>query len=448
MKSLNIKQVLSQEQLGLEPVPIVKQVGGLWPLFKIYSNFFINPGTLVTSGVMAMAGLSFFSVVGIHLLSTLLGMMPFLLLSLAGVKYGIPGQVVCRVVFGIRGSRWITSILRLLCSIYWFAFQTAAGSLAIEAILRNCFEIVIPLWSISLVFALFQGAVAVVGYDSLKWLSGVSFPAKLVIFAVLIGFVMAEGGAGASPSVVIHKDGLFWDWALALVWINTLISSFFTIMTDASDFTRYTRSAGALIVGSLSGALVGTVLASSFGVYAVIAGGLQSINPFETVTRLDPGVLILILMATVIFLDNWSINVINLYTGGLCLCNMFSGLGRPKATLIVAIVAALLTCIPELISGYVDHMAAIGTLFAPIAGALLAWYFLQFQRVDVQALYDEQGIYWYFHGFNRFTCLLIPISFIVGFFIPEGWLPGVFLMVLSLLLSMCHFHGQSQSKNP
>ncbi len=97
------------EQYGLQPVPHSQQVGGAWPLFNIYSNLFINPGTLITSGMMVTAGLSFSSAVAIQLVSVLIGMIPFLLFSQAGVRYGIPGQVLCRAVFGIRGARWITS---------------------------------------------------------------------------------------------------------------------------------------------------------------------------------------------------------------------------------------------------------------------------------------------------------------------------------------------------
>ncbi len=218
---ISVSQPRICEQYGLQPVPHRHQVGGAWPLFNIYSNLFINPGTLITSGMMVTGGLSFISTVAIQVVSVLIGMIPFLLFSQAGVRYGIPGQVLCRAVFGVRGARWITSLLRLLCSIYWFAFQTAAGSLAIEAILRNCFQLHVPLWLISLVFAFFQGGVAIVGYHYLKWLSVFSFPAKLLLFITLILFLLNAGGSDAAPEVVIFREGLHWPWALAALWFNT-----------------------------------------------------------------------------------------------------------------------------------------------------------------------------------------------------------------------------------
>ncbi|WP_419835141.1 purine-cytosine permease family protein [Endozoicomonas atrinae] len=433
-ESISIAQPRFCEQYGLQPVPDAQRTGGAWPLFNIYSNLFINPGTLITSGMMVTAGLSFYAAVTIQLVSVFIGMIPFLLFSQAGVRYGIPGQVFCRAVFGIRGARWMTSLLRLLCSIYWFAFQTAAGALAIEAILRNCFQLQVALWELSLVFALFQGAVAIVGYHYLKWLSVVSFPVKLLVFTVLMLFLLKTGGRDAAPETVIFMEGLHWSWPLAVLWFNTIVSTSFTCVTDASDFTRYTRSGKSLLIGTISGSLVGTLIAASFGAYAVIAGGANNINPFETITQLQPNVLIILLVALVVFLDNWTINVINLYTGGLSLCNAFEKIGRFKATVIVTLVAGLLSCFPEIISDYVHHMGTIGTLFAPITGTMLVWYFYQFKRINIPSLYQNEGAYWYFHGFNLFACLLIPIAFFVGRYLPLFWMPAVFLMFTTAFL--------------
>ena len=431
---ISVSQPRICEQYGLQPVPHRHQVGGAWPLFNIYSNLFINPGTLITSGMMVTGGLSFISTVAIQVVSVLIGMIPFLLFSQAGVRYGIPGQVLCRAVFGVRGARWITSLLRLLCSIYWFAFQTAAGSLAIEAILRNCFQLHVPLWLISLVFAFFQGGVAIVGYHYLKWLSVFSFPAKLLLFITLILFLLNAGGSDAAPEVVIFREGLHWSWALAALWFNTIVSTSFTCVTDASDFTRYTRSERSLLIGTISGSLVGTLVAASFGAYAVIAGGAGNINPFETITQLQPNVLIIFMVALVIFLDNWTINVINLYTGGLSLCNAFEKIGRFRATIVVTLLAGLLSCFPEVISGYVHHMGAIGTLFAPITGTMLVWYCYQFKSLDVSYLYENDGTYWYYQGFNVFACLLVPLAFFAGFWIPEFCMPAVLLLFFTAFL--------------
>ncbi len=422
------------ESFGLQPVPVQLRQGGIWPLFNIFSNLFINPGTLITSGMMVMAGLSFQATVLLQVFSVMLGMIPFLLFARAGVLYGIPGQVLCRAVFGLRGSQWLTSILRLLCSIYWFAFQTAAGSLAIEAILRNCFQLFLPLWVISLSFALFQGVIAIVGYSWLKGISVFSFPLKLVCFLTLIVFLHSHGGDKASFNAVLQWPGYHWHWPLIATWLNTIVSTCFTCVTDASDFSRYTRSERSLWVGALTGSLVGIIIGALFGAYAVVAGGAVSINPFETIAQLQPGGLVLLLIVLVIFLDNWTINVINLYTGGLSLCNSVEWLGRFWATVIVVLAASVLTCFPFLINKYSEVMGGIGAFFAPITGVMLVWHYYEFSRLDLAALYLKNGTYWYRSGFNWVACLLAPAGLLLSFFLPVTVLPALLIMFFSSLI--------------
>ncbi len=85
------------------------------------------------------------------------------------------------MAFGLRGSRWIPSLLRTVASIYWFAFQTIARALGITAVARQLWDVSLNLALVSVVFAIFQVLVATVGYGSLKVLSRVAFPLKLAI---------------------------------------------------------------------------------------------------------------------------------------------------------------------------------------------------------------------------------------------------------------------------
>ncbi|WP_263080958.1 cytosine permease [Endozoicomonas sp. Mp262] len=422
------------EGYGLQPIPRESRTGGIWPLFNIFCNYFINPGTLLTSGMMVVAGLSFQATVIIQIIAAMTGTLPLVLFSRAGVRYGIPGQVFCRAVFGIRGSQWITSTLRLLCSIYWFAFQTAAGAMAIEAILRNCFEMNIPLWSVSLAFAIFQGVIAIIGYHYLKWLSVYTFPIKLITFIFLIVFIINHGGSAASPAAVLQWPGIHWSWILTATWFNTIFGSCLSIVTDASDFSRYTRSQRELCLGLLSGCITGITVGSIFGAYAVIAGGGSNINPFETISVLQPDALIILLIALVVFLDNWTINVINLYTGGLSLCNTWEKLGRVWATVLVTLIASILSCFPEMINSYTHIMGAVGALFAPITGVMLVWYFYQFKQIQLPGLYQKGGCYWYNGGFNGLPCLLIPMGFLLQPFLPIVFLPTLLIMSFSGLV--------------
>ena len=53
-------------------------------------------------------------------------------MATVGVDYGLPGQVSTRMVYGVRGAKWVPSFLRTIASTYWFAYQTVDGSLYTE----------------------------------------------------------------------------------------------------------------------------------------------------------------------------------------------------------------------------------------------------------------------------------------------------------------------------
>jgi NCS1 family nucleobase:cation symporter-1 len=109
----------------------------------------------------------------------------------------------------------------------------------------------------------------------------------------------------------------------------------------------------------------------------------------------------LLVLLVVIALDEITINVMNLYTGGLSLSNLFEGPGRFWNTLFVGIVSTFLSAFPVLLDRLVPLTTALGNLFAPLAGVLLFHYlFVAHMRIDVPALFDPKGIYHYWHGVN------------------------------------------------
>ena len=62
--------------------------------------------------------------------------------GVAGAKYGLPFPVLVRAAFGYRGAQ-IPVMLRAFVAIFWFAVQSYAGSLAINAL----FGVFIPGWA-------------------------------------------------------------------------------------------------------------------------------------------------------------------------------------------------------------------------------------------------------------------------------------------------------------
>ncbi len=98
-----------------------------------------------------------------------------------GHTYGIPFTVQLRSSFGTTGVK-IPGILRGLPAIVWFGFQSWVGAGAIN----SCMNILFGVSNLPVVYALFtllQVALAIKGFEGIKWLENISC---VFIIAILV----------------------------------------------------------------------------------------------------------------------------------------------------------------------------------------------------------------------------------------------------------------------
>jgi NCS1 family nucleobase:cation symporter-1 len=63
---------------------------------------------------------------------------------------------------------------------------------------------------------------------------------------------------------------------------------------------------------------------------------------------------------------------------------------------------------------YENFLFFIGAMFMPLFGVVLSDYFIVRQRLlDIDALYQADGHYWYFKGFNIIALLSWGVGFVV-----------------------------------
>ena len=414
---------------GTRAVPETARSCGVYSVFVIMINFLINPASIITAAMGVAGGLPFLTVVLVQTISVMLSMLAFLVMARIGVDYGLTGQMACRAALGVRGGRWITSPLRALCSIYWFAFQTLAGSLAIQAIVAFFPGWQVGLIQVSLVFALLQVLVACIGYHWLRGLFYWALPLKLtsLVAIVIMLLPLAQQNEVDWPRTDIQQH-----WLLLMVWFNAIFGGMLTMITDAADMMRYINSRRALRGGVLTGSFAGIVLGAGFGAWVMtVVGGNDAGQLFQSMLDARPGAGMAMAILALIVMDNWTINVINLYTGGLSLCHTLEPSSRFKCTLLVSIPAVLLSCFPEVIDQYLQIMEKAGLLFAAIAGVLLVDYIRRCWVINVSALYQNNGEYWYQQGVNITALLIITVATLVAAVIPPGWPAPVLALLLA-----------------
>src|SRR5277367_5668647 len=211
------------EGYAIEPIPDrLKTVR--WPdLFLLVSNFLINPSTILIGGLAVASGLSFWATILSSTLGIVVAFAAYIVMATVGVDYGITGQVACRMVFGIRGAKWLPSVMRTIASAYWFAMQTIVGATVIVAIAHQWTGGRYSVVRAGLILASVQVLLALVGYQWLKLISRFTLPVK-VAGIVYLFFVLAHGpGANYRPTAVFHfhaQNG--WAYLVAAVWLNSM----------------------------------------------------------------------------------------------------------------------------------------------------------------------------------------------------------------------------------
>lgn len=414
------------EQFGIEPVPFELKTVRWYDILSIIFGFALNPGSILVGGLAVVSGLSFIGAVGAIASGVLLATVAYTIMATVGVDYGLPGQVSTRMVYGLRGAKWVPSFLRTIASTYWFAYQTVAGSLAVVAILDRWTGTPHSLVMVSITFAILQAVVAIIGYGSLKHLSRSALPFKIVILSYVVWLMATSGLPHFSLSEVLAYPGNpeKANWLLFVTWMNVTAAGSLTMVTDSADFCRYTRGRLDMWLGTLIGKVGGGCFAALLGAYGAAATLGKTANVFEIASGLSTSWFALLMFLIVIALDNWTINVLNLYTGGLSLSNMFERLGRFWTTVIISLLGIALSATPDVVKGYTTYVGMLGNVFSPIAGVLIADYlFVKRMQIDLVGLFEANGPYWYWKGVNPVAVIWTLLGFLAYMFvIPQEWI--------------------------
>src|SRR6202453_1730879 len=167
------------EGYAIEPIPVELKTVRWLDLFLLVSNFLVNPSTILIGGLAVASGLSFWAAILCSTLGIVIAFSAYIIMATVGVDYGITGQVACRMVFGIRGAKWLPSVMRTIASAYWFAMETIVGDTVIVAIRHQWTGGDYSVVRTGMVLAALQVLIALIGYEWLKLISRFSLPVKV-----------------------------------------------------------------------------------------------------------------------------------------------------------------------------------------------------------------------------------------------------------------------------
>src|SRR5213593_37242 len=117
----------------LAPIPPDKRSWGTYNYASLWVAMSVCiPTYMLASGLIA-GGMSWIQAVLTILLGNIIVLIPMLLNSHAGTRYGIPFPVFARAFYGVRGAN-LAALLRAFIACGWFGIQTWVGGQAIYVI--------------------------------------------------------------------------------------------------------------------------------------------------------------------------------------------------------------------------------------------------------------------------------------------------------------------------
>jgi NCS1 family nucleobase:cation symporter-1 len=378
------------------------------------------PTYMLASGLMA-SGMNWWQAVVTILLGNTIVLVPILLNSHPGTKYGIPFPVFARASYGTVGSN-LPALMRAAVACGWFGIQSWIGGEA----LYTFFTAIVPGWpallgagfgghttTAWLSFLLFWGINIYIicrGMNLLRAVENWAAPFVLVMTAALLVWAVREAH-GLGP--LVARPGKFATLREFLpVFVPSLtamIGYWATLSLNMPDFTRFGRSQREQIVGQVAALPTTMSVFAAMGVLITSATEIiygQAIwDPVQLVGKFQAPVVVAISMFTAV-VATLAVNIAaNVVSPANDFANAFPRWIRFRTGGIITGVLGILMQPWRLLadpSGYIfawllGYSGGLGS----IAGVLIADYWLvRCRRLRLADLYLVHGAYRYAGGWN------------------------------------------------
>ena len=456
MSTVAIDTTLINDDLA--PTTPAHRTWSTYNYIALWFSMSMEVTTYQLASSLIAAGMDWKQAVGTVLAGNLIVLVPMLLNAHAGAKYGIPFPVFIRASFGVRGAN-IPSLMRAGVACGWFGIQSWIGGSAIHSMLLIIWpaltQVDWSLWACFLGFWLLNMIVVWRGVESIRFLQGFAAPFMFLMAVVLIVFVRIKAGSFgtmlATPSR-FHTWHTFWP--VFIPALTAMVGYWATLALNIPDFTRYSKSQGAQIIGQGFGLPVAMTLYTFVGIAvtsaSVVIFGEPIWNPITLLGRFhQPVVAFFALIAILVATLNVNIGA-NVVSPSNDFSNLYPRLisyrtgGMITGLLGLAMRPWKLMATPDKYLGWLTGYAG---LMGPIAGIMVTDYiFIRGTRLDLASLYHAEGIYHYAKGINPRAILALVIGVLIaliGLAIPSlrflydySWFVGFFISGVAYAILM------------
>jgi nucleobase:cation symporter-1, NCS1 family len=419
----------------LAPVDANRRTWGAYNYAALWVSMSVNILTYMLAASLIQGGMNWKQAVATVFLGNTIVLIPMLLNSHPGARYGVPFPVLARASFGVLGANF-AAVLRALVACGWFGIQTWIGGEAISTLIA----VLAPSWGhyphstaiCFLAFWLINLAVILKGIEYIRFLQGISAPVLLGVGLLLLAWAYrSAGGFGPMLSAKSRFSNTTDLLKFLIPALNATVGFWATVSLNIPDFTRFARSQRQQAIGQALALPATMTLYSLIGILVtsatVVIYGTAIWDPVQLLSRFHSPVAVVISLVAILLATlnvNIGANVVspandfsNLWprkisfrTGGVMTC--FMGM--------VLMPWKLLEGYKTLIFGWLGGYAAF---LGPVAGIMICDYFIIRRRVlIVEDLYLRGRTYEYSRGFNWLAVIALALgagSALIGLVVPS-----------------------------
>ena len=397
-------------------------------------------------------------------------------------KYGLPFPVILRSSFGVAGARYI-GMLRGIVGLFMFGVQTFFISKSIGYLIRififNINDDILE----SEMFLVF-----VMGMDIIDWLSfifaltvqlylfkqGQNFIKYIlnfsawIVYTGLAVFVIVLAGENTKEIISVFKlsvsteNLISKENLLALISLTGTLFAFFSIVIlNIGDFSRYVKNSSENLRGNLS-LIINIIIFSFASVFIVLGADIVMAkkmleveqlltNPTDIIGKIDNSFLTVIAILFILVASASSNMIANYIPTQNSLLNFFpKSLDKSSSGLLIIIFGLIFggLWLPILSqSGALSIIDTIGSFFGPIAGIIIAdYYIIKNQNYISKDIFSnlKSGTYFYSNGWQIKGLYAMMIGFIFAastiwnvelrFLQSFAWLIGAFVSYITYYL--------------
>ena len=427
----------------LAPVDPERRTWTWWHIASLWIGMAICIPTYTLASSLVDRGWSWQAAVLSVVVGNLVVLVPMILNSHAGTKYGIPFPVLARSAFGVIGAN-VPALLRAIVACGWFGIQTWIGGWAIFKLLEVLWPGIATLPQIfpgwvglgtgeAICFMLFWAInvwIVLRGMESIKLLETWGSPFLLAIGIALLAWAFVRAGgwaplltdnaagaaAGAAGGTAVGSAGRS---AVIGAGLTSAVAFWGTMALSIPDFSRFARSQRDQALGQAVGLPITMALFAFIGAVVtnatVVIFGTRISDPVSLLARVGGPFVVAIAMlglSIATLTTNIAANVVSP-------ANDFSNLAphriRFKTGALITAAIGILMMPWKLYNDAAAYIFAwligYGVLLGPIAGIMIVDYFVIRDRsLDVDDLYRRGGTYEYHNGVNWVAMIALVLG--------------------------------------